>query len=176
MKKFILIILSIILSLLIFTPLKAQDSAEIFKEQFVQQLDYTGRVVQLADAMPADTYSWRPMEGVSSVGEVYTHIAQANYSMMGALGVSPPEGVDVESIGSLTDKDEIVEALREAFMFVKAAVLDLPGSKLTEKTEFYGQTVPGQSVLISIISHMSEHVGQSIAYARTNNVVPPWSE
>lgn len=139
-------------------------------------MDYSARVVQLAEAMPADTYSWRPMEGVSSVGEVYAHIAQANYGMMGALGVSPPEGVDVQSIRSLTEKEEIVEALRESIMFVKAAALDLPDSKLNEMTEFYGQSVPGQSVLISILGHVSEHVGQSIAYARTNNVVPPWSE
>lgn len=176
MKKVSLIILSIFLSLLIFSTSKAQDSAEMFKEQFTQQFNYISRVLQLAEAMPADTYSWRPMEGVSSVGEVYAHIAQANYGMMGALGVSAPEGVDVQNIGNLTEKDEIVEVLGQSIEFVKSSVQDLPGSKLSEMTEFYGRTVPGQSVLIGILSHMSEHVGQSIAYARTNEVVPPWSE
>lgn len=148
----------------------------MFKEQFVQQFNYTSRVLQLAEAMPAEKYSWRPMEDVSSVGEVYAHIAQANYNMMGALGVSAPEGVNVQSIGSLTEKSEIVEALEQSIEFVKSSIEDLPAPKLSEMTEFYGRSVPGQSVLISILSHMSEHVGQSIAYARTNKVVPPWSE
>jgi uncharacterized damage-inducible protein DinB len=31
-------------------------------------------------------------------------------------------------------------------------------------------------VMIFILRHLGEHLGQSIAYARMNGVVPPWTE
>jgi uncharacterized damage-inducible protein DinB len=46
---------------------------------------------------------------------------------------------------------------------------------LTRMTTLYGRDVPGWAVLFQLLSHMNEHVGQSVAYARMNDVVPPWS-
>lgn len=176
MKTINVLILHIFLALLMVIPVYAQESDNDIKSQFDQQFSYASRILQLAEAMPADTYSWRPMEGVSSVGEVYLHIAQYNFSTMGALGISPPEGVDLESINSITGKEEIVEILGQSIEFVTSEVQNLPNSKLAEMTEMYGRPVTGQAVLVMMLTHMSEHVGQSIAYARMNEVVPPWSQ
>lgn len=164
---------SLILAFLIAIPVQAQDG---IKTLFDGQFNYAARVLELAEAMPADMYSWRPEEETRSVGEVYTHIAQANYMMLGSLGVSAPDGVDVDAIGSLTEKDEIVQALDESITFVLDAVKELPEEKLSETVELFGRTVTGEGVLVFILNHTSEHVGQSIAYARMNNVMPPWSE
>lgn len=166
-------IVSIFLILLLAVQTQAQDG---MKALFDGQFNYASRILELAEAMPAETYSWRPEENVRSVGEVYTHIAQANYMMLNSLGVSAPEGVDVEAIGSLTEKDEIVQALGESITFVLAAVKDLPEEKLSESVELFGRTTTGEGVLVFILNHTSEHIGQSIAYARMNNVTPPWSE
>ncbi|SMO51235.1 DinB family protein [Gracilimonas mengyeensis] len=173
MKKVSTFFVSMFLIALIAVPLQAQDE---MKTLFEGQFNYASRILELAETMPADTYSWRPEEDVRSVGEVYTHIVQANYMMLNSLGISAPEGVDVEAIGSLTEKDEIVEALAESISFVSAAVKDLPAEKLSEQVELFGRTTNGEGVLMFILNHTSEHVGQSIAYARMNNVTPPWSE
>lgn len=164
-------VLTLFLALLVVIPVQAQNG---MKTLFNEQFSYASRVFDLAQTMPADTYSWSPEEGVRSVGEVYTHIAQANYMMMGAFGIEPP--VDVESIGSLKDKDEIVAALNESNEFVLSAVADLSDEQLSDTYELFGRTLNGEGVLVFILNHTSEHVGQSIAYARMNKVVPPWSQ
>ncbi len=82
----------------------------------------------------------------------------------------------MESLGSLTDKDEIVAALNESNEFVLSSVADLSDEQLADSYELFGRTLNGEGVLVFILNHMSEHVGQSIAYARSNGVTPPWSE
>lgn len=171
MKKISMLFLTLFFILLMAAPMQAQDE---MKSLFDQQFNYASRVVQLAEAMPADSYDWSPEEGVRSVGEVYTHIAQANYMMIGTFGIEAP--VDVESIGSLTEKDEIVAALKESNEFVLSSAEELTEDQLSSTYDLFGRTINGEGVLVFILNHMSEHVGQSIAYARSNGVTPPWSE
>lgn len=177
MKKLANIILSaFIVVTLGIQPALGQESANNFKSQFSQHFDYASRVLSLAKAMPAEKYSWRPSEEVSSVEEVYTHIARYNfYYPQNSLGIPVPEDIDVENIESIRGKEEVVAILERSIEHLKESVEEMPASKLEEKTELYGRTVNGQAVLMQLITHMSEHVGQSIAYARMNGVVPPWS-
>ena len=171
MKKINMLFASLLLILLMSVPMQAQDG---MKSLFDQQFNNASRIIQLAEAMPADTYSWRPEEGVRSVGEVYTHIAQANYMILGRFGIEAP--VDVQSLGSLTDKDEIVAAFKESHDFVQEAVTNLSEEQLSNSYNLFGRELTGEGVLVFLLNHMSEHVGQSIAYARSNSVTPPWSE
>jgi len=152
---------------------QAQDN---IKALFDQQFQYASRVLDLAEAMPAEKYSWTPGEGVRTVGEVYTHIASSNYFLIKSLGISAPEGVNVETIDTLTEKDDIVQALAESITFVLAAIRDMPDEKLSATVHLFGRELTGEGVLIFILNHMSEHVGQSVAYARMNNVIPPWND
>ena len=94
--------------------------------------------------------------------------------MVGAFGIEAP--VDAQSLGSLTDKDEIVAALQQSNEFVLSSVADLSDDQLSATYDLFGRTISGEGVLVFILNHMSEHVGQSIAYARMNNITPPWSE
>lgn len=157
-------------------PAVAQDGENNFRGQFDRHFQYASRVLQLAEAMPADLYDWRPMEGVSSVEEVYTHIARYNYYYLeNNLGISAPEDVEVDDIESIAGKEAVVDILKRSIQHVQESVGQMPDSKLSEETQLYGQTVNGQAVLMQLVTHMSEHVGQSIAYARMNEIVPPWS-
>ncbi|MDR8392447.1 DinB family protein [Aliifodinibius sp. S!AR15-10] len=154
----------------------AQETSNNFKEQFLGQFNYASRVLELAKAMPAESYDWRPMDGVSSVQEVYTHIARYNfYYPQNSLGIPAPDDLNLDAIESITGKEEVVAILERSINHLKEAVNQMPVSKLSEQTELYGRTVDGQAVLMQLITHMSEHVGQSIAYARMNEVVPPWN-
>lgn len=157
-------------------PTRAQESGDDFRSQFNRHFNYASRVLQLAKAMPADSYTWRPGEGVSSVQEVFTHIAAYNFQYpANSLGVPVPDDVDVDEIESITGKEAVVAILERSIEHVKEAVEQMSDSRFSEPAQLYGRTVTGQAVLLQLITHMSEHVGQSIAYARVNGVVPPWS-
>lgn len=178
MKKLSSIFLSVLI-LFAFNlhPVQAQDSGNNFRQQFNQHFQYASRVLSLAKAMPADTYDWRPMEDVYSVERVFTHIARYNYYYLeNSLGIPAPQDVDVENIESITGKEEVVAILERSIQHVQEAVKQMPDSKFSESTKLYGRTVNGQAVLMQLITHKSEHVGQAISYARMNKVVPPWSE
>ena len=158
--------------LILAVPAQAQhDMKTLFDGQFTN----AARVLQLAEAMPAETYTWRPEEGVRSVGEVYTHIAQANYMILSTMGISAPEGLDTQAIGSLTEKEEIIQALSESNDFVMSAVDNMSEEQLSASYELFGRSLSGEGVLVFLLNHMSEHVGQSVAYARMNNITPPWN-
>ena len=177
MKNFASIVVSSFLILALSAQtIQAQDSSN-FKSQFLQHFDRASRVLPLAEAMPADLYSWRPEEGVFSVEEVYSHIARYNfYYLEESLGIPAPDDVDVDNIESIKGKEEVLDILERSIEHVAENIGSMPDSELLEETEIYGRTVNGQTVLMQLITHKSEHVGQSIAYARMNGIVPPWSE
>ena len=83
--------------------------------------------------------------------------------------------MDVDNIESITGKEQVVDILERSIEHVQSEIKEMPASKLRQQTELYGRSVNGQAVLMQLINHMSEHVGQSIAYARVNGVVPPWN-
>jgi len=134
------------------------------------------KISELARVMPADKFSWAPGEGVMEVGEVYMHIARYNFMYLDQnLGIAPPNGFDYADIESIRDKDRVREIHEISVRHVMEQVGALTEAKLDGETELYGRTVQGWAVLLQLVSHMNEHVGQSVAYARMNGMVPPWS-
>jgi uncharacterized damage-inducible protein DinB len=134
------------------------------------------KVVSLSGAMPGDLYGWAPADGLMTVAEVYAHIARYNFMYLeDNLGIPAPAGVDLDAMESLTDKEEIRDLLVRSVGHVREHVTNMPEEKLSELTTLYGSEVPGWAVLTQLVAHMNEHVGQSVAYARINGVVPPWS-
>ena len=110
------------------------------------------------------------------VGEVYMHIARYNFMYLDEnLGIAPPNGFDYADIESLRDKEKVREIHDMSVRHVLDQVGALTWADLEGATQLYGRTVPAWSVLVQLVSHMNEHVGQSVAYARMNGIVPPWS-
>jgi uncharacterized damage-inducible protein DinB len=144
---------------------------------FLDQLkDVETKVVGLAEAMPEEKYGWRPEEGVRSVKEVYVHIAFANYFLPNFLGVKPPAGTSPAMEKAAMDKAKVIETVKASFQHIRTAVTNMPDSDLDKQTKFFGQDMTYRQMLFFIANHMHEHLGQSIAYARTNHVTPPWSK
>ncbi len=111
-----------------------------------------------------------------SVATVYAHIAKYNFDYpVNNLGVSPPKGVDVANMEELTDKEAVREALLASIEFVRENVADMDADGLEDQTILYRRDVPGWAVLVQLVAHMNEHVGQSVSYARMNGIVPPWA-
>jgi uncharacterized damage-inducible protein DinB len=149
-----------------------------FRADFLQALDeIQQKVIQLAEAIPAEKYSWRPAEGVRSVGEVYMHIAGGNYFVLKLAGVEPPAGMsgDENMKENAGDKAKCIEAMKASMDFVRQQIQKTSDADLEKKIKLPWAETTVRGVYLILSNHMSEHLGQSIAYARMNGVVPPWT-
>jgi uncharacterized damage-inducible protein DinB len=155
---------------------KAADAPAGMRALFLQQLaDVEKKVTSLAAAMPADKYSWRPGEGVRSVSEVFVHIAGANYFFPTMAGVKLPSGFDPKMEKNVTDKAKVQEVLKQSFAHARHAVEGLSDADMAKQIKMFGQPATVEGMIFTMANHMHEHMGQAIAYARVNGVVPPWS-
>ena len=136
--------------------------------------DVTGKLVALAEAVPAEKYTWRPAEGVRSVSEVYMHVAGGNFFLPTALGAELPAGVSRE-MEKETDKAKVVAALKDSIAHARKAVEGADPATLGQEVELFGRKMTRADALLALLSHAHEHLGQAIAYARSNGVAPPWS-
>jgi uncharacterized damage-inducible protein DinB len=155
-------------------------SADLMRD--VQQLEQ--KMVGLARAIPADKYSWRPATGVRSIGEVFKHVAADNYLMPAALGTMPDTSTGIKGDDYNTavafekremNQDAIIAELEKSFAFLKTALEGATADVMTKQSTLFGQTFTGQQVWVLAVTHAHEHLGQMIAYARSNGIAPPWS-
>jgi uncharacterized damage-inducible protein DinB len=147
-----------------------------FKAEFFADLDdVQKKITDLAAAVPADKYGWRPAPDVRSIAEVYTHIAGGNYFLATFLGVQPPADMpkDIEKIG---DKQKVLAELQKSFDHLRGIAKNMTPADLEKPVTMYGNTTTQRGVYSTLLNHLHEHLGQSIAYARINGVVPPWSK
>ncbi len=133
--------------------------------------------LRLAEAFPAAKYTWRPAPDAKSVAEVFLHVSAANYNMYRLVGAPSPAGLDVAGMEqSTTDKVKVIATLKLSYAHAKQAITDMPDANLEKTMDWLGGTITQRGVLLYIVPHIAEHLGQAIAYARINGVVPPWSE
>lgn len=156
---------------------QAQSAPTDYRDEFLQHFARSsGKIMALAEAVPEDLYGWSPMEDVMPVAQVYMHIARYNYLYLNtSLGIPVPDGIEMSSLESITDKSRILEIYKRSVEHVQESVAHLTEEDLTATTILYGREVAGWAVLFQLLAHMNEHVGQSVAYARMNGIVPPWS-
>jgi uncharacterized damage-inducible protein DinB len=154
----------------------AAAPASGFKADSIGNIDYASKeLVSLAEAMPAEKYSWRPAPGVRSVSEVYMHVAIANYYLPSFAGTKVPEGIDREMETKVTDKAKVVDALKKSIDHLRTAISNTPDAELDTKVKAFGRDLSKRAIFLIALGHIHEHLGQSIAYARSNGVTPPWS-
>ncbi|MGA1989048.1 MAG: DinB family protein [Candidatus Sulfotelmatobacter sp.] len=155
------------------TPGVTGYRSEVLSLVLIQENEF----LRLAQAFPADKYTWRPGPGVKSVAEVFLHVSAANYNMYKLVGAPVPAGLDVAGMEqSTTDKAKIIAALKASYAHAERAITEMPDANLEKTMPWLGGTITQRGVLLYIIPHIAEHLGQAIAYARINGVVPPWSE
>lgn len=139
------------------------------------------QIISLEQAMPQAKFTWRPAKGVRSVSELYLHIAGTIYFLAGKIGREVP--ADVQGLmkakkweSQTTKKDEINNVLTTAFAYLRNAILETNDADLDKQVNLFGRDMSWRLVLIGTEFHSAEHLGQAIAYARINGVVPPWSK
>jgi len=135
------------------------------------------QLVALAEAIPANKFAWRPGPGVRSTSEVFMHIALANFYLLSVTGPKMPTDIksnDMEK--TVTAKSEVIDWLKRSLDAVKTARAQLKPGDLQRRVKINEKQVTVDGMYLRIIVHDNEHMGQLIAYARINGIVPPWSE
>lgn len=155
---------------------QAQDPA-VLRQQLMSHFDMSmNKVIALAEAMPADRFEWKPQAEAMVVGHVYAHIANYNfYYPAGGMNIAAPADIKLDTLEAMRDKAQIVALLKRSAEHVRQSVKAMSDADFNAETRLYGRTIPKWAVLLQLVAHMNEHLGQSIAYARANEVVPPWS-
>ena len=147
-----------------------------FRGEFLANLsEVEEKILDLAETTPADKFGWRPAAGVRSISEVYMHIAGSNYLLLTFVGVKAPAKLDADMEKNVTSKAAVLSELRKSFDYLRRSVEKMSNAELEKRVKLFGNQTTDRGVLLTIISHLHEHLGQSIAYARMNGVAPPWS-
>jgi len=118
-------------------------------------------------------YDWKPAQGVRSVADVFNLIVKENGLLAGVLSGTPNTGA---SPAPITDPEKMQEALKVSYLNLQKAIAALSDNDLQAPVKLFGRDITKQGALMLILEDQHEHLGQSIAYARNNGVVPPWSK
>jgi uncharacterized damage-inducible protein DinB len=170
--------LSLLMGLLAPAAVRASDppaQGNFRAELDFQVNDLEKKLVSLAEAIPAENYAWRPGEGVRSTAEVFAHIAQSNYMFPSLLGVKVPEGIGTDLEKKYTKKEQIVPALKQSFAHLRSAVAGLTDADIVKPVKLFRRESSVMGTYFVATGHLHEHLGQMIAYARFNGIVPPWT-
>ncbi|MBT8381459.1 MAG: DinB family protein [Ignavibacteriaceae bacterium] len=183
MRKYISILFLVFLAVILLVapnPVSAEKpiSQPAFVHEYLGQTDFIeGRLSQLLGAMTQDQMSWAPADGIRNCGQIYLHVTEANHMLAGFMKGEEMKGERGAMEKSITDKDEILKAMKKSFDAVRDAAGNLTEEELNKMVQTpFGMEMSMRNFMITLLSHSHEHLGQGIAYARMNGVAPPWSK
>ncbi|HUQ81414.1 MAG TPA: DinB family protein [Gemmatimonadaceae bacterium] len=162
----------------------AAQSAPIVADLASDVGEVEKKFLALAKAIPAEKYDWSPGKGVRSVGEVIRHVASDNYLIPAGLGWPADASTGIKGDDYKTaqafekkksTKDQSIADLEKSFAHLKKSMNATTSAKLGDQVQLFGQPFTMQRAWVLGTTHLHEHLGQLIAYARTNGVKPPWS-
>ena len=167
--------LALTLALAPAAPLIAEEEAPAgYLGEFLNDFDRASeKLLSLAGAMPEDKFSWRPSDAVRTFSQNYMHVAGTNFYLARDLGVPLPEDLPENLEETVTAKADVVAMLERSQKQIHKAV-EAAGD-LDKEIELFGRMRSIRSIFMIVAAHSHEHLGQSIAYARSVGVVPPWS-
>jgi uncharacterized damage-inducible protein DinB len=157
--------------------LTGQDYEGLWKGYDGEWGHVSRQLIALAEATPPEKFAWRPAPGVRSTSEVYMHLAMANFYLLRVTGPKLPADLtsgDMEK--TVTAKADVINWLKRSLDAVKTAHLPVKAADLQRPVKINGTDATVDGIYLRIIVHANEHMGQLVAYARMNGIVPPWSE
>ena len=138
------------------TPEKAPDISTEVRNGFNE---VNGWVMKAAESVPADKYSYKPVDTVRTFGQLIGHITDSyNYFCAHGVGNKVQWSEPVEK--GTTDKDTLLPKLKEAVGKCNAA---------------YSSGNAQLRPLFSNVGHTSLHYGNIITYMRMMGLKPPSS-
>ena len=151
-------------------PLRAQTTQTALSKEAGTLSD---KFAGLARVM-AGKYNWKPGEGVRSVGDVFNLIVTENGLLVGTLtGAGAGRGGRGAPV---IEPEKLQEALKTSYANLQKAIEGLSDADLKAPVKLFGRDMTKEEAVRFLFGDQHEHLGQSIAYARSNGVVPPWSK
>lgn len=134
------------------------------------------KFVDLANALPADKFTWRPVAGTRSFAETFLHIAAERYAFLGNVGADRPAGFNGKALEKLTtERTGIVDELNKSWEFTRNAISHMTNADFAKLLPKFGPQANEGDVVYLLVADQHEHLGQLIAYSRQNGIVPPWT-
>jgi uncharacterized damage-inducible protein DinB len=153
------------------TPPQAQPAAQSVQAALSQDAGtLSDKFTGLARVM-AGKYDWKPGQGVRSVSDVFNLIVVENAYLARTL-----KGVAGERPAPITDPEKLQEALKTSYANLQQTIAGLSDADLKTPIKVFGKDMTKEGAVRYLFADQHEHLGQSIAYARANGVVPPWSK
>ena len=180
MKRWMLMIATALLVLP--AALTAQRGGmQTWQDEAVADLEQMrDKFLSLAEAFPEDTWGWAPMEGVRSVRDVMVLMVVEGHIFPGMWGAEPPTGAG-DGFGGETarvtamSKADVIQEMERSLNYMVESIRSMTAEDRGADASWFGTATNGAGVVTHALVDMHEHLGQSIAYARTNRIVPPWS-
>jgi hypothetical protein len=174
----------VVAALTLALPLAAQTREGVMGELLKDTAEVEKKVLALANAMPESMYAWRPAPGVRSAGEVFQHVASDNYFLPALLDIPVPKetGITKEFKTAVAfekrpmNKAAVIGELERSFAFLRTSMNGTTDAQLDSAIDLFGRKSTTRGLWITTATHLHEHLGQLIAYARSNQLVPPWSK
>jgi uncharacterized damage-inducible protein DinB len=147
------------------------------KAQAALDLDGVNKkVISLAQALPQDKYNWRPSPDSRSFAEVFLHVSGERYFILGLMGAAPPAGFDGKTYEkSTTDKAKIIDELNKSGDYTQKTIAGMANADYAKLLPKLGPQANEGDVIYILVADAHEHLGQLVAYARVNGIVPPWT-
>ena len=134
------------------------------------------QLMALAEAFPADKYSWRPGSDGRSVSQVFVLIAQTNFYLLSVTGAKiPPDMAKEDLPETVTSKAAVIADLKRSLDAVRRTRAQLKPGDLERKVTFEGKDVSVEEMYLKILAQENKHRRQLIAYAQINWILPPVS-
>jgi len=184
MKHLLCLTLTIIAAAALAVSLAAQTRDGVMGDLLKDVGDVEKKVLDLAKVIPESAWTWRPGPGVRSTGEVFQHIAADNYFLPVVLDMPAPKETGItkeyETAAAFEkrpmDRAAVIAELEKSFAFLRTSMNSTTDAQLNTAMDVFGQKSTARGLWITTVTHLHEHLGQLIAYARSNKVTPPWSK
>lgn len=152
-----------------------QMAKDMLVKRWTVSRDFT---LDVAQAMPAGSYNFRPNQEEMSYGQLMAHIGSANAGACAMVaGTKAPAPSEKIAAGrkdpNAIDKETAVKYLQETFQFCLDAIPGLSGEQLQAMTGPEGRQLTGFERLWSYFTHTAHHRGQAEVYLRVKDIKPP---
>jgi uncharacterized damage-inducible protein DinB len=134
------------------------------------------KFVSLAEALPADKFNWKPADGTRTFAQLFLHVSGERYGFLGLLDAPKPEGIDFKTYEkSTTDKTEVIAQLNKSWEYTRDVINKMSNADFAHLRPKLGPDANDGDVVYLLVADAHEHMGQAVAYARMNNITPPWT-
>jgi uncharacterized damage-inducible protein DinB len=133
--------------------------------------------IDVAKAMPAEFYSFKPNPDEMTFGEQMIHIAGANvFRFQQITGIKPPFEFD-PSKPPAADKENVLELLDQSFEYVIDVLPRITNEQLKRTwhiPSWKGRNdSDGRAMILNMFVHTAHHRAQCEVYMRAKGIKPP---